>query len=85
MGKNCGFFIWALRFQNRLSYEITTLTHSLRNIIDHSSLGWDIAKLEYQKSYLKQKGTFELIEAKLSHRAIEIKMYQAFFRDIGPN
>ena len=25
MGKNCGFFTWAIRFQNRLSYKITTL------------------------------------------------------------
>ena len=25
MDKNCGFFTWALRFQNHLSYKITTL------------------------------------------------------------
>ena len=30
MGKNCGFFTWALRFQNRFSYKITTLKASKR-------------------------------------------------------
>ena len=31
LGKNCGFFTWALRFQNCLSYKITTLSTSKDN------------------------------------------------------
>ena len=31
LGKNCRFFTWALRFQNRLSYKITTLSQNFRH------------------------------------------------------
>ena len=39
MGKNCGFFTWALRFQNRLSYKITTLTPCIANYIFRREIG----------------------------------------------
>ena len=52
----------------------------------HSSLGWDLAQIKYQKNYPRQtKASFELIGVKSSHRAKKIKIYRAFFRDIGPN
>ena len=34
LGKECGFFTWALRFQNRLSYKITTLQDHYVEIVD---------------------------------------------------
>ena len=58
----------------------------VRLLTAHSSLGWDVAQLKYQKSYPKQtKDSFELIGTKSSHRAKKIKIYRAFFRDIGSN
>ena len=52
----------------------------------HSSLGWDLAQIKYQKNYPRQtKASFELIGVKSKHRAKKIKIYRAFFRDIGPN
>ena len=58
----------------------------LNVLTTHSSLGWDVAQIKYQKNSPRQtKANFELIGIKSSHRAQKIKIYQAFFRDIGPN